>query len=292
MQTSRAALKPTQTARRAKDFSGRRSKACRPWTEFALAWALVACGDRTGLIVDVPAEPIAPASTSSIVQTMSSTQRASSSSSSTAFTAQTSTIAAITIVDFASGPDWASYVGQALGPNQLLPVPGDGLGPARDVCVTPQTPYGCPPDAVIYGAAQTPWAGSASIPNAPWIWRGDTAMWIGQPVDLQAVLFERQYTVGPQPGGWIQIAVDDFAEVFVNRVSVGTTGSVTSYAAASTGENRAVTIDLTPALREGANVIGVAAQNGPSSFGSNCPATGCTYAQNPAGVAFQGELHW
>jgi hypothetical protein len=50
--------------------------------------------------------------------------------------------------------------------------------------------------------------------------------------------------------------------------------------------------DLTAALQRGDNVIDVAAQNGPSTFGSGCPTAGCDYAENPAGVAFSGTLMW
>lgn len=40
----------------------------------------------------------------------------------------------------------------------------------------------------------------------------------------------------------------------------------------------------------GDNVVTVAAQNGPSACGAGCGASGCTYAQNPAGVAFSVSI--
>jgi hypothetical protein len=107
------------------------------------------------------------------------------------------------------------------------------------------------------------------------------------------VLFETTpFVLGSSPGGSITIAGDDLVEVFVNGVLVGTTGSVTSYSAASNGQSRVAVFDLTATLQPGDNVIAVAAQNGPSTFGNVCPTSGCNYSENPAGVAFSGTLTW
>lgn len=165
------------------------------------------------------------------------------------------------------------------------------MGLARAVCVAPNLPPDCPAGALVYeGSLFTPWRGGASIPSAEWIWRGDVAT--SQLADRQAAVFEATFTVGSRPSGAIEIAVDDLAEVFVNGVSAGTTGSITSIDVAAAAAATAVTIDLTPLLQEGLNVIAVAAQNGPASFGLDCAAQGCTYSQNPAGVVFAGTLSW
>jgi len=271
----------------------------RHWTPVLVAVA-TACGARTELIVETPAEsspsPSDSAGSSSSTPASSSFGSASSgsasigSASSSASSSATAEGVASGVVWFASGSEWASFVGTPLAPNSLSPDPGASLGPAQAVCVTAENPPNCPSGAVIYDNPLTPWFGGRSIPNALWIWRGDvSATELG---DLQAALFAKSFTIGAQPTGSIQIAVDDFAEVFVNGASAGTTGSITVYDTASNGQNIAVTIDLTPLLVQGVNVIAVAAQNGPSSFGTDCGEQGCTYAQNPAGVVFAGSLSW
>lgn len=154
----------------------------------------------------------------------------------------------------------------------------------------PENPPNCPSDAVIYNNTFTPWLGGDRISGAFWIWRGDVSP--SQLGDLQAAVFEASFDVGANPSGSIEIAVDDLAQVFVNGALAGSTGSTTVYSAASTAQNIAVTMDLTPLLHEGVNVIAIAAQNGPSSFGMDCAPQGCTYSENPAGVVFAGTLQW
>lgn len=251
---------------------------------------LAACGGRTGLLVEGPTESTAHASESSTQSLSAFTSNATSNFTSTPSSVVVVSATSSGVISFASGPDWASYVGVVLGPNQLSPKLGASLGAARDVCVTAQNPPNCPSGALIYGSPSTPWRGSRSLPNVPWIWRGDVAT--NQPGDFQAAVFERSFTVGAKPSGAIQVTVDDLAQVFVNGVLAGTTGSVTSFADAVIGENMAVRFDLSRLLQEGTNVIDVAVQNGPPSFGTGCGSQGCTYSQNPAGVAFSGQLRW
>jgi hypothetical protein len=152
-------------------------------------------------------------------------------------------------------------------------------------------PPNCPSDAVIYEAPTTPWSASRSLPNAFWIWRGDVT--VGAAADLQLAAFVMNVTVGQKPTGTIRIAVDDLAVVFVNGARMGSTGSVTDYNTASRGQSTAAVIDLTPGLFPNySNTIEVVCQNGPASFGNVCELNGCTYGENPAGVAFTGSLQW
>ena len=86
----------------------------------------------------------------------------------------------------------------------------------------------------------------------------------------------------------VQIAVDDFAQVFVNRASVGSTGSVVYEGVAGKAQNVPAVFDLTAALHAGSNTITVVAQNGPFA----CDSAQCPYSQDPAGVVFGGTLRW
>jgi hypothetical protein len=109
--------------------------------------------------------------------------------------------------------------------------------------------------------------------------------------DLAFCVFEKSFLLGNHPTGTIRVATDDFAEVLVNGVSVGVTGSVQDSGAAGRAQSFPVTFDLSAALRSGSNLITIVGQNGPASF-AGCGASGCTYAANPAGVVFSGTLRW
>jgi hypothetical protein len=172
---------------------------------------------------------------------------------------------------------------------------GLSLGFARPVCVTPTNPPNCPPGALVYGSPTTPWKVGQLVPGAQWIWRGDVAA--TQPADLQMAAFQATYGVGPGASGSLSMGADDQAWVWVNTEYVGTLGSVTDYQVASQGQFNLTQFNLSPALQatvpNGGNVtITVVAQNGPTSFGTACPAQGCDYAQNPAGVIFSGQITW
>ena len=183
---------------------------------------------------------------------------------------------------FASGPDWTSYDGDLSGKS------GDTLGPAKLVCVNATRPATCPSGAVIYGHQATGgWAGTIALaPTARWIWRGDV-----DPThlsDLQFAVFEKTFTLGDNPSGQIEIAVDDLAEVHVNGTLVGTIGSVSEVSVAFAGQQEATTFELSSFLRTGENTVTVIAQNGPPSF-AGCPVS-CAFASNTAGVVFGGVL--
>jgi hypothetical protein len=129
-------------------------------------------------------------------------------------------------------------------------------------------------------------ADTSAFPTAYWIWRGDVSPYgIG---DLQFGVFQKQFVLGANPRGAIYIAADNFAEVQVNGLFAGTTGSVTDISLSSLSQSVLTMIDLGPYLVEGVNTITIVGQNGPASF-AGCPGF-CTYAQNPAGVVFGGTL--
>jgi hypothetical protein len=192
-------------------------------------------------------------------------------------------------VAFASGGDWKSYSGVIRSGTPATYAAGAYLGPARVVCLSAQVPAGCPSGALVYGAAgfQAPtWGGGQGLTNASWIWRADVTATATAP--FVTAIFEKTFTLGDKPAGTIQLAADDFAQVFVNQAFVGSVGSVVYQGTAARAQNAASTLDLTLALRAGLNTVTVVAQNGPF----NCDSPACPYSQNPAGVIFSGSFHW
>ena len=157
--------------------------------------------------------------------------------------------------------------------------------PARDVCLTPSDPPGCPSDAVDYGLAPGWSADISSLGGARWIWRPGIST--SDVADGVEVTFTRTFVLAGSPGGTISIAADDYAEVHINGDVVGSVGSTTDKAAASAAQSALTTFDLGSHLVSGANTITIVARNGPASFA--CGSV-CTYAQNPAGVVFGGRL--
>ncbi|MDP3890289.1 hypothetical protein, partial [Nocardioides sp.] len=91
---------------------------------------------------------------------------------------------------------------------------------------------------------------------------------------------------GPPIAGSISVAVDDFAEVFVNGTLVGTTGSVTNISLAGAAQSSLATFNITPFLVTGTNYITVRAANGLFGCGAG------PYSCNPAGVVFGGWLQF
>jgi hypothetical protein len=184
-------------------------------------------------------------------------------------------------VTFASGTDWMTY-GEDPDSNPSTP----SLGAAQPVCANATTPASCPAGALVYGFPSGGWTASlATIPGAAWIWGAGIAD--GDPADLVRFYFARSFTLGATPSGKLSIGADDFAEVRVNGVVVGSIGSVTDFAAAGAAQSTLTAFDLTSKLVAGRNTITVAAQNGPASFSTCSP---CTYSGNTAGVVFGGSL--
>lgn len=160
------------------------------------------------------------------------------------------------------------------------------LGAAQPVCANATAPASCPAGALVYGFAGNSWTASlTAIPGAVWIWGAGIAA--SDPADLVRFYFARTFTLGAAPSGTLSIGADDFAEVRVNGVVVGSIGSVTDFAAAGAAQSTLTAFDLTSKLVPGRNTITVAAQNGPASFSTCSP---CTYSGNTAGVVFGGSL--
>jgi hypothetical protein len=250
-----------------------------------LAALVSSCGDRTGLLLD-------PVGGVQLTSTSTSTTRFPSTSTRTVSSTTTLTgTGSSGYVLLVSDVDWTSYPGAGGG----TPI-GPSLGPARDVCVTADNPANCPiPGAVVYGNPQTRWRASAQLPAAHWIWRADVAD--NLPADLQPAAFQKTFWVGPGAGGSLLVAADDEAWVYVNNVYVGNTGSATQFQLAFQAQSTPWTADLTAALKQsvpngGYITLTVEAENGPASFGSACPAEGCNYSENPAGVIFYGKIFW
>ena len=101
-------------------------------------------------------------------------------------------------------------------------------------------------------------------------------------------LFRREFQLNGTPEtGTIYVAVDDYAEVYVNDMFVGTVGSNTNNVAAVAAQMTLTEFDISSFLMTGANRIEVRAYNGPDSFAG---VDNANYAQNPAGVVFGGLL--
>lgn len=164
---------------------------------------------------------------------------------------------------------------------------GTFLGSAQNVCVNASVPSNCPPGATLYGFAGGGWMADLSdIPSATWIWApgitGETS-----PAFPAEFFFSKTFNLPGTPiAGTLSVAVDDFAEVFVNGLSAGTTGSVTDISLASAAQSSLIPFDVTPLLVTGANIIIVRAANGPFGCGAG------PYICNPAGVVFGGSLHF
>lgn len=160
------------------------------------------------------------------------------------------------------------------------------LGVAHCVCACGS---GCPAGATNFGH---PYCWGAALPpfaGACWIWEpGLTGA--SEQADLHGVVFARAIEIPGLPtSGTISIAADDFAEVRVNGVLAGATGSTTDYGAAGAAQGSAKVIDLLPFLQAGTNVVQIRAQNGPAAFtGGRCDP--CTFSGNPAGVLFGGRI--
>jgi hypothetical protein len=160
------------------------------------------------------------------------------------------------------------------------------IGSAHSVVLNDTYPVVRPSGATVYGYnGPLGWgADLSSIPGAFWNWApgitGATPNANGAEYS-----FSHQFNLpGAFVSGMISVAVDDFAQVFVNGTSVGATGSVTDLVVAQQAQSALKTFDITPFLVSGQNTILVLAENG--LF--NNPSA--NYSENPAGVVFGGSL--
>jgi hypothetical protein len=160
------------------------------------------------------------------------------------------------------------------------------FGFAQPVCLNPSQPANCPSGALLYGGNLGWSANLSSVPGAVWIWR--PGITVTDPSDGAQVTFSHTYVLHGLPSGTLSLGADDFAEIHVNDVVVGSVGSITDKTAASASQSMLTVFALDAYLVDGANTITIVGQNGPPSF-AGC-AGACSYAQNPAGVVFGGGL--
>lgn len=195
------------------------------------------------------------------------------------------TASAATTIPFASGADWTAFIADP-GSTPFLKTP-NVLGPAQRVCMSEIAPPSCAAGATIYHSPFYGWTADLSpIPGAAWIWRpGITGE--STPADLADYFFSDTVILAGEPtGGTIYVSADDFAAVRVNQQLVGTIGSIVDPSLAGT-HTYLTAFDIGDFLHPGRNVITVEAQNGPAYFSGLCNP--CSYALNPAGVAFGGS---
>jgi len=191
---------------------------------------------------------------------------------------------------------------------------GASAGPAQYVCLRCQASF-CPPGATIFFHEFCGWPADLSpIPGAAWIWRaGITGA--TRPASLEGAYFTKLFEIPGLPtAGEIQVAVDDFAEVDVNGVTVGSTGSITDGEIAIAAQRALTRFDIGPQLVQGVNRIVIRARNfpcaAPASTGSDVAGSAvdsltgrardglgqdtedllCSYSAAPAGVVFGGTI--
>jgi len=188
-------------------------------------------------------------------------------------------------ITFASDTSWDSFDMNSDGGM------GDSLGRAQFVCLSCLASM-CPPGATIFYHDFCGWDADLSpIPRGAWVWRagvtGSTA-----PASLQGTYITKAIDIPGLPvSGQIFIAADDFAEISVNGVRVGSIGSTSDIELAAASQRALTQFEIGPLLAQGLNRIAIRAQNGPNSFvSSRC--TDCDYSVNPAGVVFGGALHF
>lgn len=106
------------------------------------------------------------------------------------------------------------------------------------------------------------------------------------PSDNVVAHFSQTFFIPGAPvAGTLSVAVDDFVEIRVNGVFLGTRGSVTNIYEAIAAQSTTGTFDIAPWLVSGSNVLQFRTQNGPSTF-SGYPCTSCDFGRNPCGLIF------
>ncbi len=108
------------------------------------------------------------------------------------------------------------------------------------------------------------------------------------PAELAQFFFSKTFVLSAAPSaGTVSVSADDFAEVRVNGVVVGSVGSISDLSLSGLAQGSLTAFDITSLLVAGTNTITIRGRNGPGSFGG---CTNCTYAQHPAGVVFGGSI--
>jgi len=204
----------------------------------------------------------------------------------------------ITVVALASTVIFASACSESTGitgspdhvalqliPTQTQTFASDPTWNAQNVCLNASSPSPCPAGATLWGFAGSGWGANLStIPGATWIWAtGLTGT--SSPAYPAEYNFSKTINLPGLPiSGSLGIAADDFAEVLVNGISVGTIGSVSDGNLAGPASSTLTTFNIGPYLILGDNVIRIRADNG--NFGCGAGAYNC----NPAGVVFGGSI--
>jgi hypothetical protein len=196
---------------------------------------------------------------------------------------------AVFTTSFASGPDWATFDAD---PGTHPQSHGSGsLGLAQNICLDAFFPPSCPPGATLYGNHSGGWTADLSaISGATWIAApGITGQTPG--ADLAEFYFSRQIILSGHPvDGIVFVGADDFVDVRVNGVLVGSWGSVSDRGEGIQAQNHLKGFNVTALLKPGKNVITFHNQNGPASF-AGCGQP-CSFGENPMGVVFGGSLSY
>ena len=147
-----------------------------------------------------------------------------------------------------------------------------------------------------YPGTSTSWSAKKSMKaicgEANWVWAPGVKKTTPH-ASLATYYFSRRVwlTVLPTAPAILSVAVDDYAEVWVNGTFVWALGSTTSSAIAGAAANSFNIVDITTHLLPGSNLITIKAQNGAASLaGCTTSSVGCTYQQNPAGGIFCGLI--
>jgi hypothetical protein len=168
---------------------------------------------------------------------------------------------------------------------------GNNIGFAQAVCLNSTSPNPCPSGATQFGFPAPGWPSLLSaIPGAEWIWAPGVTGTSPTGVELSMYTFSKTLSIpGTPTGGTLLVSADDFAAVLVNGTQAASVGSIVVTPPSVTAQSLLAQFDITPYLHSGANTIEVVGQNGPGFFGT---CSNCTYAQNPAGVAFGGVIQF
>jgi len=171
------------------------------------------------------------------------------------------------VVTFGTDPSW-----------RASNTSGSLLGNAQYVCLQSSVPVNCPSGALVYNFGSGGWgADVSSVPGAGWIWApGITAS--TAPAFPAEYNFTKKFSLAQLPElATVSMAADDFAEIIVNGLPVGSMGSVSDGNLAGNAQVL-TTFDILPFIVVGQNTITIRAANG--NFGCGAGAYGC----NPAGV--------
>jgi hypothetical protein len=191
---------------------------------------------------------------------------------------------------FVSGPTWNVF---SADPGPAAAGQGEGIGfigHAQAVCLNEFAPAPCADGALLYGFPEPGWpADISAIPGAAWSWApGVTGS--SSPAELATFYFSKGFVIAGTPtAGTLYLAADDYAQLQVNGVTVGSIGSVTDIGLAANAQSLLTPFDISSYLKPGYNHVTIIGRNGPTYYSSFCGQT-CTYAQNPAGVVFGGSI--